>query len=173
MLVRGVSCTPTSPFSLTCAQPCMPLLQAFRDNDRLAVNDAQLAQHLWTATGLAAAFDDMRLGGGAAPTGLNPNIRIYKYSAGQRFGRHIDESNECGALGTTRFTLLIYLSACSGGETVFYGGRNRMLAAVSPEPGLALLHLHGEDCLEHEGRAVRAGVKYVLRSDVCFARHGR
>jgi hypothetical protein len=41
---------------------------------------------------------------------------------------------------------------------------------VAPAPGLALLHLHGEDrCLEHEGAEVQQGVKYVLRSDVVFA----
>jgi hypothetical protein len=32
-----------------------------------------------------------------------------------------------------------------GGETIFYGDRGRALAAVGPRPGLALLHLHGED----------------------------
>lgn len=45
-----------------------------------------------------------------------------------------------------------------------------MIAQVQPQPGLALLHLHGEDrCLEHEALAVVAGVKYVLRSDVVFS----
>ncbi|WIA33534.1 hypothetical protein OEZ86_006658 [Tetradesmus obliquus] len=56
-----------------------------------------------------------------------------------------------------------------GGETVFYGARNRVVARVAPAPGLALLHLHGEDrCLEHEGAEVARGTKYVLRSDVVF-----
>jgi hypothetical protein len=50
------------------------------------------------------------------------------------------------------------------------GARNRVVARVAPAPGLALLHLHGEDrCLEHEGAEVQQGVKYVLRSDVVFA----
>jgi hypothetical protein len=31
-----------------------------------------------------------------------------------------------------------------------------------------LLHRHAPECLEHEGAAVKAGVKYVLRSDVVF-----
>lgn len=46
---------------------------------------------------------------------------IYRYSKGQRFGRHIDESNELGGGTYTQYTLLIYLSSCGGGETVFYG----------------------------------------------------
>jgi hypothetical protein len=50
------------------------------------------------------------------------------------------------------------------------GARNRVVARVAPAPGLALLHLHGEErCLEHEGAEVQQGVKYVLRSDVVFA----
>eukprot|EP00887_Chlorella_sp_A99_P002839 scaffold6.g2839.t1 len=93
------------------------------------------------------------------------------YRKGQRFGRHIDDSNELPGGRFTGYTLLIYLSACGGGETVFYGPRNRRIAAVAPRAGLALLHLHGEeDCLDHEGAAVTEGVKYVLRSDVVFQR---
>jgi hypothetical protein len=132
---------------------------------------------------------------------------------GQAFGKHIDESNELGAGLYTQYTLLVYLSRCSGGETIFYGervsvamiakmcdvrchprvpvtclafigpdqspsppracagNRNRRLATVVPQPGLALLHRHGDECLEHEGAAVTGGTKYVLRSDVVFQRH--
>lgn len=54
------------------------------------------------------------------------------------------------------------------------GARGRVVASVAPVPGLALLHLHGEDdCLEHEAAEVQQGVKYVLRSDVVFALPGR
>jgi hypothetical protein len=50
------------------------------------------------------------------------------------------------------------------------GDRGRVVASVAPRPGLALLHLHGEDrCMEHEGAAVAGGTKYVLRSDVVFS----
>jgi hypothetical protein len=54
------------------------------------------------------------------------------------------------------------LNRCAGGK------RSRLVASVKPRPGLALLHLHGDDCLEHEGAEVLFGVKYVLRSDVLF-----
>lgn len=77
----------------------------------------------------------------------------------------------------TTWTLLVYLSRCEGGETVFYpeaeGGRK----GSAPEPvvvevqaGLALLHRHGEECLLHEGREVRGGEKWVLRSDLVVRR---
>lgn len=104
-----------------------PKPQAFRDNDRVSVQDEAFAQHLWQASGLQRIFSNMQLPDGAHPIGLNPNIRIYRYSTGQRFGKHIDESCETGPGQYTRFTLLIYLSGGGGGnpvvggETVFYG----------------------------------------------------
>ena len=48
----------------------------------------------------------------------------------------------------------------------FAGARGKLVASIEPRAGRALLHRHGDACLAHEGRAVRAGVKYVLRSDV-------
>lgn len=36
--------------------------------------------------------------------------------------------------------------------------------------GMALLHKHGNDCLLHEGREVREGEKWVIRSDLCVKR---
>jgi hypothetical protein len=143
--------------------------EAFRDNDRISVEDPALAHHLWESTGLQEAMQGMKIDF-ESPCGLNKNIRIYRYVKGQRFGRHIDESTHCGHGNWTKFTLLIYLSSCGGGETMFYGLRRKRPLAVTPSPGLALLHLHGEDCLEHEGAAVTSGVKYVLRSDVVFKR---
>lgn len=154
--------------------------ETFRDNDRISFNDPLLAQHLWTATGLENIkhlLTTEELKGGrsgkkrpieAVPVGLNPAIRIYRYNKGQRFGRHIDESAIISEGRYTEYTVLIYLSSCGGGETVFYNNRGKVLAAVAPQPGLMLLHKHGNACLEHEGAKVVGGTKYVLRSDVVF-----
>jgi hypothetical protein len=144
--------------------------EAYRDNDRISIESVELAEQLYSRTGIKEAVTDINIGGEKA-VGLNSNIRIYRYnSTGQRFGRHIDES--CWVQkprGETQYTLLIYLSSVVGGETIFYDDRNRKLASVMPQAGLALLHRHGDECLDHEGAAVRNGVKYVLRSDVVFA----
>lgn len=157
------------------SSPTLPALppspQAFRDNDRTSVDDPLQASKLWTVLGLAEIFaelDDESSSGRA--TGLNPNLRLYRYRPGQRFGRHVDDSVRVGG-GLTHFTLLVYLSAPRGGETVFYLDKRKSLA-VAPKPGLALLHRHGDCCLEHEGRAVAPGGpdKYVLRSDVVYGR---
>jgi hypothetical protein len=70
----------------------------------------------------------------------------------------------------TRYTVLIYLSACEGGETVFYHQHGGLESArVSPRPGLMLLHRHGVDCWQHEALPVKAGTKYILRTDVVYS----
>ncbi|KAJ8771447.1 hypothetical protein K2173_026624 [Erythroxylum novogranatense] len=158
--------------------------EAYRDNDRIAVDDPVLANAMWEA-GLNKLFSDIKIRGKVA-MGLNPNIRFYRYKVGQRFGRHFDESINLGEGKRTHYTLLIYLSGISsaksktdakdtsleplvGGETVFYGSRNGVVAEVAPTEGMALLHIHGDKCMLHEARNVAKGVKYVLRSDVVFA----
>ena len=77
----------------------------------------------------------------------------------------------------TTWTLLIYLSTCVGGETVFYPeipskSKHKLQGeiVVQPEVGMALLHKHGQECLLHEGRVVEDGEKWVIRSDLCVKR---
>ncbi|KAK1315787.1 hypothetical protein QJS10_CPA05g00012 [Acorus calamus] len=152
--------------------------EAFRDNDRISVEDPLLAHAIWES-GLHSLFHNIRVHGKVA-VGLNPNIRFYRYKVGQRFGRHIDESVDLGGGRTTQYTLLIYLTgslisktkndqSLVGGETVFYNHRGGVVAEVAPVEGMALLHIHGYNCMLHEARAVTKNVKYVLRSDVVFA----
>ncbi|KAJ5155420.1 hypothetical protein N7492_008223, partial [Penicillium capsulatum] len=166
--------------------------EAVRVNDRFQVEDARFAENLWSGTALKElvterfadedeeeSYDEsgpqswtpdqraekaMQVWGGA-PLGLNANIRIYRYSAGQFFAQHYDESNSLtfhpqGSAkvipARTTWTLLIYLTACSGGETVFYpeptrANRNPAPISVEPEVGMALLHRHGDQCMLHEG----------------------
>ncbi|KVI10143.1 uncharacterized protein LOC112512381 [Cynara cardunculus var. scolymus] len=160
--------------------------EAYRDNDRIAVNDPVLADTLWES-GLGKLLSDLTIRGKVA-VGLNPNIRLYRYKVGQHFGRHIDESVDLGDGKHTHYTLLIYLNgdvdskhqsdmnssddsseSLVGGETVFYGPRNSIVAEVTPTQGMALFHIHGAKCMLHEARNVRKGAKYILRSDVAFA----
>lgn len=51
--------------------------EAFRDNDRISVNDQALADQLWVSTGLAQALRECNLDG-AQPVGLNSNLRFYR-----------------------------------------------------------------------------------------------
>ncbi|CEJ90609.1 Putative Prolyl 4-hydroxylase, alpha subunit [[Torrubiella] hemipterigena] len=160
--------------------------EAVRVNDRFQVDDAVFAKILWEKTGLKEVLtsEEYTETWGGVPIGLNPNIRIYRYSKGQYFDCHYDDYNDVnlnidGSLvaARTTWTLLLYLTSsaegCIGGETVFYP-HDRQSAkeeiAVALETGTLLLHKHGDDCLLHEGREVKQGEKWVLRTDLCIRR---
>ncbi|KAN0073086.1 hypothetical protein V8E54_009200 [Elaphomyces granulatus] len=159
--------------------------EAVRVNDRFQIHDADFAESLWSSTALKQLLlndNGMAALWGGRPLGLNPNIRIYRYVQGQFFARHYDESNtlhfsspspnsETTIPARTTWTLLIYLTATEGGETVFYqDSTSKSAIAVAPEVGMALLHRHGERCLLHEGKEVRKGEKWVIRSDLVVTR---
>ncbi|RDZ29670.1 hypothetical protein DX914_02810 [Lysobacter silvisoli] len=127
-----------------------------RNNERVVFESPEWVQRLWR-----------RLDGVALPRlqgetafGLPRALRFYKYGPGQRFRMHKDGSwQEDGR--SSRLTLLVYLNeGFAGGDTDFRGFR------VVPRTGAALLFVHDT---WHEGAAVEAGSKYVLRSDVMYA----
>lgn len=222
--------------------------EALRVNDRFQIEDGRFAEMLWSTTALkelvttrfeedeydteeaeqqsskkpSTVAERARQLWGGEPLGLNPNIRIYRYSVGQFFGQHCthslrsavikthvytrahtqkiivqsrpqltlpsnadDEANNVilpppnsrskATPGRTTWTLLVYLSSCTGGETIFYpdatrANRNPEPIAVAPEIGMALLHRHGDQCMIHEGAEVTGGEKWVLRSDLVVPR---
>ncbi|OTA87522.1 hypothetical protein M434DRAFT_35269 [Hypoxylon sp. CO27-5] len=164
--------------------------EALRVNDRFQVDDPRFSQRLWLETGLKDAIleESVKHLWGGNVVGLNPNIRIYRYSKGQYFDCHYDESNlvtlpsinePSGTISTkTTWTLLLYLTSaaegCAGGETVFYPHDRKSPKeeiAIAPETGLLLLHKHGDDCLLHEGREVIAGEKWIIRTDLCVKKY--
>ncbi|KAI1499988.1 hypothetical protein F5X99DRAFT_419508 [Biscogniauxia marginata] len=163
--------------------------EATRVNDRFQVSDPIFSQRLWLETGLKDVVLDESLKHlwGGDVVGLNPNIRVYRYSKSQFFDCHYDDSNfvtlpaDIGHSGNiqakTTWTILLYLTSslegCTGGETVFHPNDRKSPKeeiAVAPETGMLLLHKHGENCLLHEGREVTAGEKWILRTDLCVRR---
>ena len=156
--------------------------EATRVNDRFQIDDPLFAKRLWETTPLqhlVEKYEDQSTWKGEV-LGLNPNIRIYRYRPGQFFDQHYDESNRVmfgseKTPGRTTWTLLIYLTTCEGGETAFYpeaASRNEKTPdpiVVATETGMALLHNHDE-CMLHEGKEVRGGEKWVLRSDLVVKR---
>ena len=114
---------------------------------------------------------------GLVPVGCSKNIRMYKYSEGDSFGKHVDESQVDKETGSTsKLTLLIYLndtesSNLLGGKTIFYKAHSSKepLYSIEPKRGMLLLHGHGHRCLTHEGELVMKGFKYVLRTDVLYS----
>ncbi|RDB23990.1 hypothetical protein Hypma_008684 [Hypsizygus marmoreus] len=112
------------------------------------------------------------------PHSLNSNIRVYKYTPSQYFGKHYDDSVRDPMTGAkSEWTLLVYLTGVEdgveGGETLFYKDKRGKPQEVITTPltrGTAFLHRHGQECLLHEGSIVTKGTKYVLRSDLMFVR---
>ena len=147
---------------------------AHRDQSRYSWHDEERAQAIWLR--IRAFVPPLP---GMRAIGCLPNMRIYRYEAGESFGKHVDGSVADGDRGTTQVTVLVYLNggggeadcAVAGGETLFHRHHELNLgvaAVVAPRAGFVCLHSHGALCLTHEGAAVRAGEKYILRTDVVY-----
>ena len=128
--------------------------------------------------------------------GINRRYRFYKYQPGDIFRAHIDPSGWTGsgfdatgrllddAYGdrTSVMTFLAYLNdEFDGGETRFFidpvaarlgeAGPCRDVVSVAPKQGSVLCFFHGHShplSPWHEGGRLKAGTKYVLRSDVLY-----
>ena len=146
---------------------------AYRDNDRLLVQQPRLAAALWARVQMFVPGEI----DGRRPIGLNKAVRIYRYGPGQRFGQHIDGSVQCPETGAwSEYTVLVYLNGggddeLRGGETTFWKGTGKkqtVALSFPPARGACLLHGHGHRCLLHAGEEVQRGVKYLLRSDVMY-----
>ncbi|KAI0423096.1 hypothetical protein F5X98DRAFT_3540 [Xylaria grammica] len=163
--------------------------EATRVNDRFQLQDAQLAQRFWLQTGLKDVVleDSVKFLWGGEVVGLNPNVRVYRYSRNQFFDCHYDDYNlvdvpsDDGSKdfirAKTTWTVLLYLTSAAdgvlGGETVFYPNDRKSAQeelVIAPETGMLLLHRHGDNCLLHEGREVVAGQKWIIRTDLCVRR---
>jgi predicted 2-oxoglutarate/Fe(II)-dependent dioxygenase YbiX len=146
------------------------LMPGIRNNDRVKFDDRDLANLLWQRL---REFVPPTLEGWHAKR-LDENFAVYRYEPGQRFKRHQDGTIKTTALEESRFTVLVYLNDdCEGGETIFSdadrsSGRTLFLETpVQPKVGMALVFKHE---LWHEGAPVTAGRKYVLRTDVLYAK---
>jgi prolyl 4-hydroxylase len=132
------------------------VVTAVRNNNRVIYKDHELAGILWQQL---KSFAPNQIGYSKA-VGLNELFRFYKYQPGQEFKRHRDQSYIRSDGEASYYTFMIYLNEnYEGGETNF-GNQ-----VIQPKKGLVLVFLHN---LEHEGKPVINGIKYVLRTDIMF-----
>lgn len=114
---------------------------AHRNNGRIELHDNDVADLIWArlAPLIPTDFDRGR------SVGCYNKIRLYRYTIGQRFGKHIDESNVVSADRRTAITVLIYLNDAGliGGETVFYADHSGRTTAVSYKPRRGSILFHG------------------------------
>jgi predicted 2-oxoglutarate/Fe(II)-dependent dioxygenase YbiX len=133
-----------------------------RNNERVIFDDAELAARLFVRTRGAVPE---RLEDGVL-IGYNERFRGYRYRPGQRFAPHFDGSYFRPSSGIhaegSQLSVLFYLNSdFSGGETVLMDYE----LVVQPRRGSMLAFVHA---MLHEGRPVRAGTKYVLRTDAMY-----
>jgi len=135
-----------------------------RDNARLILDDTELAAGLWKR---AAEFLPGRIRNWQA-VGFNERFRFYRYDTGQKFAPHWDGAFHRDNGEQSQLTFMVYLNDdFTGGETKFYLENGMPRLEVKPERGMALVFVHRQ---LHEGASVTQGRKYVLRTDVMYAR---
>ncbi len=139
---------------------------AYRNNDRGVLDHAGLAATLFErlSPSLPATWEED--GARWRLRGLNSRFRFCRYRAGQQFTRHRDGAWSPAPGLRSWLTVMLYLNDASE----FTGGATRFdtadgVDAVAPRTGQGIVFDHR---LWHDGEAVRAGTKYVMRTDVLY-----
>jgi 2OG-Fe(II) oxygenase superfamily len=146
--------------------------RAYRDNDRLVVDDAALAAWLYDRARASLPAELVVDGERWALAGINTRFRACRYRDGQAFCIHRDGAHVAGDGRRSQLTLQIYLDAdpaLTGGRTRFYADASggTPIAAIAPRTGTAIVFDHR---VWHDGEAVTGGAKHVLRTDVMYER---
>jgi len=100
--------------------------------------------------------------------GLNEMVRVARYGLGGRFAPHCDSSFIRSAYERSWWTVNMYLNTVpveAEGATIFLSKSHNGIT-VQPEEGAALVFFQPN--LLHEGQPLRAGEKWLLRTDVMF-----
>ncbi len=147
---------------------------SYRDNDRLVRDDAALAEAVFAR--IRRFLPERRVDEAGVAwrlRGLNPRFRFCRYRGGQRFCIHRDGAYAPSPEERTHLTCMLYLNDSgefTGGTTRYYAERSGeagLLGEVRPEAGTLIVFDHE---LWHDGEAVTSGTKYVMRTDVLYAR---
>lgn len=111
------------------------------------------------------------------PVGLNPCFRVCRYKPGGFFLPHHDGGFSYSTEHRSLKTFMLYLNDdFEGGPTVFYKESQKhykppdpakILHELRPERGSCLVF---NSCLTHDGGLLKAGRKYLLRSEVMYRR---
>lgn len=149
-------------------------LKCYRGNLRLMCTDPGLASALWDRMkGIVPPV--VREGGEEwRAIGLNGLFRFSKYGPEDLFEAHVDTFFEESTSKKSMYTVNMYLN--TSGED-FEGGCTRFLRlgriehCIRPESGMALVFRQPPaEELWHDGDVVRGGYKYLLRTDIMYAK---
>eukprot|EP00696_Hemimastix_kukwesjijk_P017074 gnl/Hemi2/564_TR196_c0_g11_i1.p1 gnl/Hemi2/564_TR196_c0_g11~~gnl/Hemi2/564_TR196_c0_g11_i1.p1 ORF type:complete len:324 (-),score=84.13 gnl/Hemi2/564_TR196_c0_g11_i1:43-969(-) len=173
-------------------QPLETYRADYRSNQRITARNELLTDALWARVRpfvppvVSVAAGDNKLGFGLEGewdvAGLNNQLRLCRYLPGGFFCPHRDGHFMPSPQVRSYFTCMLYLNGgFEGGSTNFldtdkvplFEGKPALAppeavwARVAPEPGLVLLFWHP---LLHEGDALVAGKKYMMRTEVMYVR---
>jgi hypothetical protein len=131
-----------------------------RNNERVMSDDPGLASLLFERARphLPAEWYGWTL------AGINERFRFYRYDVGQKFDWHTDGYYERPNGERSQLTFMVYLNEGFVGGSTLFEVLSRTIDVV-PRTGMALVFKHK---LLHTGAEVRAGRKYVLRTDVMY-----
>ena len=130
-----------------------------RNNDRVMFDDADLARMLFERERPRAPKQFL----GASLIGANERFRCYRYKPGMRFAPHQDGAFYRNEAEQNYYSFLVYLNeGFEGGNTTFATAPE---ISIKPRTGMGLLFQHP---IIHEGSVVKAGVKYVARTDLMY-----
>ena len=166
------------------ADAAVSLPRSVRHNDSATwIADDDTGDRLWRRCRTLLQRDDDF--GGKRALGLNARFRFYRYGEGDFFAAHTDGSWPGSRVVDgelvdnayddrwSQLTFLLFLSAdFDGGATRFYldpEDESRVVDVRTPLGG-ALCFPHGMHPLHcvHASQPIRAGTKYILRSDILF-----
>jgi len=157
--------------------------KSYRGNTRLTSVDKSLAEALWERikplVPQRLELDDESQW---EAIGLNDHWRLAKYVPGDQFKKHNDANYQRCESEVSMYTVNIYANGdFKGGATRFYaaedhtpggwGSAPAIEHTVQGKPGLCCVFRQPPACrYMHDGEAVEAGVKYLIRSDVMYRR---
>jgi WD40 repeat protein len=140
----------------------------YRNNDRAIRDDAELAASLFSRIAELLPETLSENGRSWRLVGLNDRFRLCRYRNGQSFTRHRDGAHVRADGARSFLTCQVYLNDdFTGGHTRFFACDAAALTHdVRPERGAMIVFDHRS---WHDGEAVTAGTKYVLRTDAIYA----
>ena len=150
----------------------------YRNNDRFVIDDDALADQLFQKVKPYLPTTIEINNAIPAENGiwqlkeLNTRLRFCKYSANQYFHRHLDGIHYRSETVQSKLTFMIYLNSATefkGGRTLFFKTKetSEIWASYIPKQGDLIVFDHN---VWHEGEVLSEGEKFVLRSDILYAR---
>jgi hypothetical protein len=115
--------------------------------------------------------------GAYVPYGVNPTIRVCRYTPGGHFQTHRDGGHDVSAspYNASLKTFMVYLNdGFTGGATSFYRPEQPCYAPAQPELRVHSYMPRRGDCLVfnshhvHDGGTLLTGTKYILRTELMY-----